>query len=458
MGNRGYSQYYSTISIFIDLIMLNLSFFLIDHWGLWSKDIQDQERLIYLGLVNTSFLIITILFPPINLFDSRRLSILPIAKYEFFKSMGLAVINLLILRFISDKWVFTIFIHFGVFFILVLLIREVAILGILYYRKQGFNYRNVIMVSHGTETSEFEEYLKNNPQLGYRVNSNFDIVSLTKSDNASDDFVDLLRALETDEVLINTRNLKKEELELLLDICDKNFLKARLITSYGADLNRKVLAETINDHVLVEVSPHPLENPYSRLLKRVFDLLFGSFVSIFILSWLYPVIAIMIKTESDGPVIFRQLRTGMRGDEFICYKFRTMYQNHNQEERQAIVNDSRVTKVGRFLRKTSLDEFPQFWNVIKGDMSVVGPRPHMIAHTKEFAKLTKHYFDRHNIKPGITGLAQVNGFRGEIKNQEDLEGRIKWDRRYVENWSLTLDLRIIVKTLHQIVSSHPRAY
>ena len=190
----------------------------------------------------------------------------------------------------------------------------------------------------------------------------------------------------------------------------------------------------------------------------MFDLCFSFLVIIFILSWLYPIIATLIKLSSKGPVLFKQLRSGVNNEEFLCYKFRSMTLSSNADTKQATKGDSRVTTIGYFLRKTSLDEFPQFFNVFMGNMSIVGPRPHMILHTSEYSALIKKYMVRQLVKPGITGIAQVRGYRGETKELEDMEGRVRLDVWYIENWSLALDINIILKTIWNIFKGDEKAF
>lgn len=194
------------------------------------------------------------------------------------------------------------------------------------------------------------------------------------------------------------------------------------------------------------------------LHKRIFDVVFAALVVVFLLSWLVPLIAILIKLESKGPTFFKQLRTGKNGQVFYCLKFRSMTLNADADIKQACKNDCRITKIGAFLRETSLDEFPQFINVLKGEMSVVGPRPHMLRHTKEFSNSIKYYMDRHLIMPGITGLAQVSGYRGEIKELGALTKRVNADLYYLHNCSLLLDIKIIWLTVVQLFKWNKNAY
>jgi lipopolysaccharide/colanic/teichoic acid biosynthesis glycosyltransferase len=179
---------------------------------------------------------------------------------------------------------------------------------------------------------------------------------------------------------------------------------------------------------------------------------------IFVLSWLVPLIALAIWLDSKGPVFFKQVRSGLNNKPFVCYKFRSMKINSESHTVQAIRNDKRFTLVGRFLRKTNLDEFPQFYNVLKGEMSIVGPRPHMLKHTEDYSAIINKYMVRQFIKPGITGWAQVNGHRGETQKLEDMEARVDHDIWYMENWSLLLDVKIVALTAFNIFRGDKNAF
>jgi len=202
----------------------------------------------------------------------------------------------------------------------------------------------------------------------------------------------------------------------------------------------------------------PLDDPFSSILKRLFDIVFSLGVIIFILSWLTPLIALVIKVESNGPIFFTQLRNGYNFKSFRCFKFRSMVINPNADLVQVSRDDDRVTMFGQLLRKTSLDEMPQFFNVLLGDMSVVGPRPHMLSHTEMYAKKIDKFMVRHFVKPGITGLAQVSGYRGEVESDEDIIGRVQHDIFYIENWSFFLDLKIIFQTFFNTIRGEEKAY
>jgi exopolysaccharide biosynthesis polyprenyl glycosylphosphotransferase len=193
-------------------------------------------------------------------------------------------------------------------------------------------------------------------------------------------------------------------------------------------------------------------------VKRVFDIAFASLVTLLLLSWLIPLIAAIIKLDSKGPVFFKQLRTGKDGVPFYCFKFRSMYTNSDADQKQASRNDSRITKVGAFMRKTSIDELPQFINVLRGEMSVVGPRPHMLQHTEVYSSAINNFMVRHTVAPGITGLAQITGHRGETKETDAMIKRVNADIHYLQNWSFSLDMKIVWLTVYQAVKGSENAF
>jgi len=187
-------------------------------------------------------------------------------------------------------------------------------------------------------------------------------------------------------------------------------------------------------------------SPYYYTAKRVMDIFFSSLFILLVMSWLLPIVALLIKLTSKGPVIFVQKRTGFKGIEFNCFKFRTMYMNADADVKQASKEDKRITPVGKFLRITHLDETPQFFNVLFGDMSIIGPRPHMLYHTRYYSQRIPYYNLRHEVQPGITGMAQIKGYVGEINIERELRKRIQWDIYYMKNQSIGLDLKILMHT------------
>lgn len=263
---------------------------------------------------------------------------------------------------------------------------------------------------------------------------------------------------EIAEIYCTVSPESRPELYELAKQAEKHFIPVKFIPDYSAFIRKAVLVNYVDDLPILSLRPFPLEDESNRILKRVLDITVSLFVIIFIMSWLTPLMALLIKLESKGPVFFTQLRSGRNNRPFTCIKFRSLQQNNNQESKQVTKNDNRVTRLGRFLRKSNIDELPQFFNVLIGNMSVVGPRPHMLKHTLEFDGLHQEYMVRHFVKPGVTGLAQVNGFRGEIKNPELLRKRVEHDIQYLENWSLWEDLRIILATIFVSLRGDENAY
>lgn len=244
----------------------------------------------------------------------------------------------------------------------------------------------------------------------------------------------------------------------LIQMADQECIRFKIVPDIGFFVKRQVHIDYLKEMIVISMRNEPLEDLGNRIRKRLFDIFVGSMVTIFILSWLIPIISILILLESRGPVFFRQPRSGKENKSFPCLKFRSMRVNDKAHDLQATKNDSRVTRIGKFLRRTSLDEFPQFLNVIRGDMSVVGPRPHMLKHTDDYSRIIGQYMVRQFVKPGITGWAQIKGFRGETKNLEQMKQRVEHDLWYMENWSLMLDLKIIFITVFNTLKGEKNAF
>lgn len=244
----------------------------------------------------------------------------------------------------------------------------------------------------------------------------------------------------------------------IAEAAERNFIQFKLVPDISYYLRKKAQAEEEIELPILTLTPEPEADVAGQIQKRVFDVVFSSLVIVFVLSWLTPILALLIKLESEGPVFFKQLRTGKNGRPFLCFKFRSLKMNDEADSRQVTANDDRYTRIGKFMRRTNLDELPQFFNVLLGDMSVVGSRPHMLKHTEDYSRLHSHYMLRHYIKPGLTGWAQVNGYRGEIKMDEQLIKRVDHDIWYMENWDFWLDMRIVLQTLSSTFKGDKNAY
>lgn len=253
-------------------------------------------------------------------------------------------------------------------------------------------------------------------------------------------------------------DLSNEEIRELMQLCQTNFIDFEIVPRETDLFPRGVNVEFSDDLPVLTLKSEPLFRLRNKIIKRTFDVFFSSMVILLIFPWLIPIIAVLIKLESKGPIFFIQDRSGYKGDAFLCFKFRTMTVNQDADNKQATKNDNRITKIGAFLRKTSLDEFPQFLNVFLGQMSVVGPRPHMLKHTEHYTDLIDIFMIRHQAKPGITGWAQVNGYRGPTEQLSQMENRVKSDVWYIENWSFFLDLKCIFYTIFNVLKGEENAF
>ncbi|HPF90731.1 MAG: exopolysaccharide biosynthesis polyprenyl glycosylphosphotransferase [Flavobacteriales bacterium] len=253
---------------------------------------------------------------------------------------------------------------------------------------------------------------------------------------------------------------RRADITDLMEFCERNTIRFRVIPSAESFIP-VVKTSELEFHGEVPVSKirrEPLDSIYARAFKRIFDIVFSFGIIVFVFSWLFPLLALMVKLSSKGPVFFKQVRLGKDNEEFVCWKFRSMRMNKEADSKQATKNDPRVTRVGAFLRKSNLDEMPQFFNVFLGQMSVVGPRPHPLRLNDQYRDIIDKYMVRHFVRPGITGWAQVNGFRGETRTPELMERRVELDVWYLENWSFWLDLRIVVKTVTNMLGKEENAY
>jgi putative colanic acid biosynthesis UDP-glucose lipid carrier transferase len=244
----------------------------------------------------------------------------------------------------------------------------------------------------------------------------------------------------------------------LIQNADQNCIRFRIVPDIHYFVNKQVHVDYFHEIPVITLRNEPLEDIGNRIRKRLFDIVVSSLVLVFILSWLIPLIGLLIWIESRGPIFFIQQRSGKDNKNFPCLKFRSMKKNDKADSQQATKNDDRITRIGKILRRTSLDEFPQFLNVLAGHMSIVGPRPHMIKHTDEYSQLISQYMVRQFLKPGITGWAQVNGYRGETKEVEQMRKRVEHDIWYMENWSSWLDVRIVFLTVYNTLRGEENAF
>ena len=323
----------------------------------------------------------------------------------------------------------------------------------LFYRG---NLRNVVILGNGKDVDELKTFFNSNLDYGYNLLKTFDL----KANKITQiiECYDFIAENNVDEIYGSLNTLNNDDLADIINFADNNLKTIKLLPDSKNRFLRNLTVEYYGYIPIISLRTIPLDVEINKKFKRFFDVIFSSLVIAFLLSWLTPLIALLIKLESKGPVFFVQKRNGLNYKEFVCYKFRSMRLNEAADLEQVQKNDPRVTRLGKIIRKFSLDEMPQFFNVLFGDMSVVGPRPHMVSHTEMYAKSIDKFMVRHFIKPGITGLAQVNGCRGEVETEKDIVNRVKFDIFYLENWSIILDLKIIHKTIFNAIKGEEKAY
>ena len=320
------------------------------------------------------------------------------------------------------------------------------------YRTYGGNIKNIAIIGYDKKGINLYNTIQKNPHLGYRSKgvfykkskSKFNIPYMGKISDFFNNIQSFSEVYISDEI---PNKLKKE----IIQECDMSLVKVRILPELVNYEFKNFFISKLIDIPVIEINELPLDKWYNRLIKRIFDLIISSTVIVFILSWLIPVFGLIIKVQSKGPILFTQSRHGENGIPFLCYKFRSMIINNNSDKVFADHNDSRLTNFGKFIRITALDELPQFINVFLGEMSIIGPRPHPILLNKQFENRIQKFNKRHQFKPGITGLAQISGFRGKIKNFNDMSSRVKLDRYYFKNWSLWFDVKIFFSTMFKMI-------
>ncbi|MDE5643906.1 MAG: undecaprenyl-phosphate glucose phosphotransferase [Muribaculaceae bacterium] len=328
-------------------------------------------------------------------------------------------------------------------------------------RRRGFNTSSVVIVGINPTSERLLQEIESDPGFGYKVKGFFDDICPDdfkgRHLGTINDLDNYVKENTIHQIFYTYTANTNDDLSKAVKIADDNICDFYYVPRITRFVNRPFTLNTIGSVPVLSARPNPLAKQINRLLKRSFDLAVSSAFLLFY-PLIYIPVAIAIKISSPGPVYFKQERTGYRGNSFYCYKFRTMKVNASADNCQATRHDPRKTRVGDFLRKTSLDELPQFINVWKGDMSIVGPRPHMLKHTKEYSELIDRYMVRHMVKPGITGWAQVNGYRGLTDELWKMERRVEFDTWYIENWTFFLDLKIMVRTVINAIKGESNAF
>lgn len=471
-----------------DFILLNTIVFLAMKWHEPTTVWSGNNRVVFVLSNNMALLLSQMFFSPI--IYRRYVTASEIIRRIISLTILQALLTYLLMRIVGFMlplgWI--IFIIGMAFFVTLLIKRTFERWFVKLYREAGRNYRTVVFVGSDPELITLYDRMKADPTLGYNVLGYYADMELgewtypMEEDDGTD--MDREKSIKQMKVTITKLGTMKEFLEGLnypkkltlgddlyvslsrkdkdiirriSQFCDNRVIRFYYVPVSVESLGLNLKRELLEDFELYTTYENPLESPVNRFLKRAFDICF-SMLFLIPTAIIFPFIFIIMKIQSPGPILFKQKRTGLDGQEFEVMKFRSMHVNADADKLQATKDDPRKYPFGNFMRKTNIDELPQFLNVLRGDMSIVGPRPHMLAHTEQYSALIDKYMVRHFVKPGVTGWAQVTGYRGETKELWQMEGRVKRDIWYFEHWSFGLDIRIIWMTVKSIFVHDKNAY
>ena len=462
--NRQFERYLQITLILLDLLMLNTIYFL-------CQVILRKQLLSNFSNAYFNYWVISNILWILPAFILRTYADKIILSFEHFTKRTIQVYLLwitfvmfyLFFSFefnISRLFIFSTIISFGVG----LLINRFIYLGIRnYYKKSDHIYKKVLILGYNDTAKKLAKYFEEdsiNTQLLGFAEDDGNIKELTHYPVLSNvnNTLQVAKELNINEIFSTITPEQNKDIYNLMFQSEKECIRFKIVPNLSVFITREVHIEYFGDLPILSLRSEPLDDVGNRIKKRVLDIVVSALVIVLILSWLIPILALLIMLESKGPVFFAQLRTGKNKTPFYCLKFRSMRSNKDADIKQATKNDSRVTAIGRFIRKTSIDEFPQFINVFRGEMSLVGPRPHMLKHTTDYSQVVDDYMVRQFLKPGITGWAQINGYRGEIANPEQIKMRVNKDLWYLENWSLWLDIQILFMTVYHVFKGNKNAF
>ena len=442
-----------------DIFLINLLFFIMFHYFHMAFD--DNYKIVFI-LINLGYLF-SFAIIRVDFNDVKQLHIPHLSRRNIYKliiTILILVTSLFFLKISDDISRFFIGLYFSILFFILTFAQWVTRKFLTFTIKRTIS-KGVIIGAGQIGELVFAEMLRN-------VYNNVVILGFF-DDNPEKNKGDVIGSIEDAKEFILKHDVSyifctlsvsaEKKIVDLIKFAESHVINFHIVPSIGYYYSGpQPIVQYLGKLPVFVLRNIPLSYIHKAFIKRGFDILFSLLVIVILFPLIFPIIALLIKLSSPGPVFFQQKRTGKKGKEFTCFKFRTMRVSVDAHIRQATADDARKTKIGNFLRKTSLDELPQFFNVLVGNMSIVGPRPHMLAHTYEYSPIVDKYMVRHFVKPGITGLAQVRGYRGETKDNELMEKRIISDIYYVENWSFGMDLLIMLKTVIMILKGDEKAY
>ena len=466
-GTHNYNSFINTIVIAMETLLSGGVFWLLTeltNCTAWEKIIYGSKT----QVVITIMLIYALCASMVGIVLLKR----KVFSYEvitrIFRTMVLfASISFIILQMGNylDAWSYMYMMYIISLGIAVCIWRLSLRFAIKRYRSRGGNLRFVVLVGSSRSIIELYEELTNQAWAGFRVMGYFDYEKNSKMPDECvylgnpGNLTDYIRKNNNVHYLYcGLRDNYRDDIIRIIDFCENNLIRFYSVPNLHNYLQNRVYLDAVGSIPILKLRKENISRLGNKIIKRTFDLIFSTLFLCTIFPIVLIIVTVITKITMPGPVFFKQKRNGLNDKEFYCYKFRSMKVNADADRLQATKDDPRKTKWGNIMRKTNIDELPQFINVFIGDMSVVGPRPHMLKHTEEYSKLIDKYMLRHLVKPGVTGWSQVTGYRGETKELKDMEGRIKGDIWYIEHWSFWLDIYIIYKTVANVITGEEKAY
>jgi putative colanic acid biosynthesis UDP-glucose lipid carrier transferase len=456
------SIYY--LRLFSDLILLNIAFITAAVLAQSFDILIDRNRMFVLeAILNFAWYFFA---STTNFYDDFTARLFTFQTVNIIKNIIVQIIISITFIFVIKEDLFTrnFIIYYSLFLFILVSLRSILFRKVMkQLRKKGRNLRHLLIIGTGEVAKNFREIIRKNPDFGYRVKG-FLSRNMYKDEELIGTYEQLNEILSSgsiDEVVIALPQEDYSLIDEVIKTCNRNAVRTHIIPDYFKFVSQRFRISMIGNFPIITSRNEPLEEVQWRAVKRVFDFIFSLLVVAFILSILFPLVALLTKLTSKGPVLFVQERIGAKNKKFRCYKFRTLKVEQPAKSFQPVtMNDPRVTPLGKFLRKTNIDELPQFINVLKGEMSIVGPRPYPIPYDDRYGKIFEEIKLRHNVKPGITGWAQVHGLRGDVTDDEEnkklISKRIEYDLWYIENWTFWLDIQIILLTILQVMSGRTR--
>ena len=456
---RDHQKYFNRLLVLLDAVVVAASYWLA--WFLWlSGSVKEMEP--GTGILPTEFYFTAliaiipgylILYNTFDLYSSKRTAKTTYEIFNIMKANTIGLIAIMVVLFavnIPDFSRGMVGVFYGINIVADSMMRKYVRSILRFIRKKGYNIKHILLVGYSRAAEEYINKVTSNPEWGYVVCGILDdrvpVDAVYKGVKVIGD-IDSLQAIlpenQLDEIGITLALADYDRLEYIVNICEKSGVHTKFIPDYNSVIPSHPYLEDFGGLAVVNIRRVPLANTANMLIKRFVDI-FGAVVAIVLFSPIMLLAVIGVKTTSKGPLIFKQERVGLHNRPFQMYKFRSMEVQESEDEKKGWTrkNDPRVTKIGRILRKTSIDELPQFFNVLKGDMSLIGPRPERPLFVEKFKEEIPRYMIKHQVRPGITGWAQVNGYRGDTS----IRKRIEYDLYYIENWSMALDFRILFLT------------